>query len=131
MSIISDVSVYVQNTLSLPVIYLNQFPDSTSNENMFRDEPSQGNPLVYLNGDISDICNFAAYVKSKDMEYAQDLSQSIKNVLNFKQLTEISAGVFVKCEVFSNPVFIEKRENGDCVYAASYRLEYLIEGGAL
>ena len=123
MNIISEVNNYLRSRDGyLPLITLDMFL-TDSDEIMCRNDPAAFKETSYLDGSSIGMARFSYYVKSHDAKKAISELDKITGLLNLPE-TEISGGLFIKCEPQTQVTFVTKYQNGEYVYTCTVLLEY-------
>lgn len=125
VNIISEVNSFLAKRVTLYAnIIQNVFLNQGTEEIICRQEPSSIETR-YLDGRRLGVINFAYYTKSIDQKKAREQLDSIINGLDFQEMTQITDGLFVKVEVVTLPHYVSKTENGEHIFTANFKLEYL------
>lgn len=125
VNIISEVNSFLAKRVTLYAnIIQNVFLNQGTEEIICRQEPSSIETR-YLDGRRLGVINFAYYTKSIDQKKAREQLDTIINGLDFQEMTQITDGLFVKVEVVTLPHYVSKTENGEHIFTANFKLEYL------
>ncbi len=108
-------------------IYQDLFPGVGADEIMCRMEPGSAIDQRYLDGGRTGTFSFAYYSKSTDMNAARDSLDQIISVLDLPTFTDIGYETRIKIEPVSTTAFVQKTDQNELVYTASFKLEYYKE----
>lgn len=130
MTILQEVVTYLLTKLTpYATIQLDAFPGDSHEEIIIRADPSKAVETRYLDGSRAGEYQFAFYTKSMDTETGRQQLDAIVDALDLPGMEQISQATLAKIEVVSSPALVSKAENGEYVYTAGFRLDY-IKGGA-
>jgi len=130
MTILQEVIDYLLTKLTpYATIQLDVFPGDSHEEIIIRATPSQAVENRYMDGSRAGQYQFGFYCKSLDTEMPRQQLDAIVDALDLPGMEQISQATLAKIEVVSSPSLVSKAENGEYVYTAGFRLDY-IKGGA-
>lgn len=130
MTILQEVIAYLLTKLTpYATIQLDVFPGDSHEEIIIRAEPSQAVETRYMDGSRSGPYQFAFYAKSLSTETPPQQLDAIVDALDLPGMEQISQATLAKIEVVTSPALVSKTENGEYIYTAGFRLDY-IKGGA-
>ena len=125
LNIIDNVIAFVlTKTTPYETIRHSAFTLLTADEIMIRVDPSTANETRDLLGNRTGTLNFSFYAKSKDQAKAETQLHTIRGILDLAEMTEISDGTFIKIEIVTEPMFVQKTDSGEFVFTNGYALEY-------
>ena len=123
MNIISDVNEYLKKRAEFfsPISHDMFLMDG--DELMCRNDPTGFKETSYYDGSSIGKARFSYYAKSRDAKKAADELNKILALLNLPE-TEISGGLFIKCEPQTQVTFVTKYQSGEFVYVCTISLEF-------
>jgi hypothetical protein len=123
MNIISEVNEYIKSRADFfSPISLDMFL-TNGDELMCRNDPAAFKETSYLDGSSIGKARFTYYAKSLDAKKAIGELDKILLLLNLPE-TEISGGLYIKCEPVTQVTFVSKYQSGEFVYLCTISLEF-------
>jgi len=101
--------------------------EGIDSETMYRGDPS---PLVskkYINGNYFATFNFSYYSRSITLDAARHICESILDVLNVENFSNLFGATSGTMEVLSRPSALEKDDRGRITFVVSFSLKYYVE----
>lgn len=130
MTILQEVvSFILTKTTPYATIQLDVFPGDTHEEMCIRAIPSEAVETRYMDGSRAGVQQFNILAKSLNTETPRQQLDTIIDVLDLPGMEQISEATLAKIEVVSSTSLASKTENGEYIYSAGFRLDY-IKGGA-
>ncbi len=132
MNILNDVNAFLLTKITpYSTIYLDTFPNDEANhgeEIMSRNDPGPAVETRYMDGSRTGTFNFSYYAMSKTQETARLQLEAIISALDFKEMSMITGGIYIRLEAATTPAFVQKTEAGEVIFVTSLRLEYHVGG---
>lgn len=129
MTILQEVNAYLLTKLTpYATVQLDVFPGNSHEEIIIRTQPSQAVETRYMDGSRAGQFQFSYYAKSENTETPRQQLDAIIDALDLPGMEQISEATLAKIEVVSSTVLVSKTENGEYIYSAGFRLDY-IKGG--
>lgn len=123
MFLINEVNQYLKSRESFyaPINY--EVFLGEGDELMCRNDPAAFKETSYFDGSSIGKARFSYYAKSKDAKKAQGELNKILMLLTLPE-TEISGGLYIKCEPETQVTFVSKYQTGEFVYTCTISLEF-------
>lgn len=125
MNIINEVNAFIRSKAAFfSPISLDMFL-TKSDELMCRNDAAAFKETSYMDGSSIGIARFSYYAKSRDAKRAIDELNKISSLLNLPE-TEITNGLFIKCEPQTQVTFVSQYQNADgfCIYGKPHRIHW-------
>jgi len=123
VNIISEINEYLKKQADLFSPISHDMFLTDGDELMCRNDPAGFKETSYFDGSSIGKARFSYYAKSRDAKKAQDELNKIMQLLNLPE-TEISGGLFIKCEPQTQIAFVTKYQSGEFVYICTISLEF-------
>lgn len=131
MDLLDRVADYLENNMNLFDTFTVDMMRDDETGLTIRRTPSSPSDDRYLDDSRNDVIAFQILTKHKDQQQAINTLNSILKVLEGLEKESIASEdnsfEFVKCDVYTHPVLVERDARGSYIYSALFRAEIYVK----